>query len=443
MNNTVVVSFENQEIRVIYATSKKGGLFVRDAITLNDAQFEEFLRSEKTKEFIVAGNFRETYQDTITVPFVKKKYLDKIIKFEIQKKCPFKDFSYIYYLSGEKIVENRKTLEIFVLAVRNNEVMNLITRFTNMGKKVTAVYPDIFALARMTRTDGKYGLSVSGAGHNKNLFLVRDGRIVLVREANSPEADMTDYDMRNIEMTANYCRQTLRINPSFIILTGTLSGNFNVSVDNSLPVICMIPPPEIHMDNRIFLEYMTAVSALCADKGCDIAPLSYKNLTFLMQFLRYSTAAFFCLAILSVIYTAIVVMSILPLREGFQNAVRDMPEIDRILSTYENEMSGFTKYSTLISSFERSMEKPDILDLLNAFARIRGGRIRVDSLDISSDEGVLHCKIEGRAFTENYAEAGRAYEKFIGSLADIQGLSVTKNIFELKDKKLFVEADYR
>ena len=109
MKKTVVVSFEDQTIRVIYAFPKKGGHTVRDVMTLNDAQFGEFLRSEKTKEFIVVSNFSETYQETITVPVVKKKYLEKIIEIEIHKKCHFEDFSYLYHLSEEKIIENRKT----------------------------------------------------------------------------------------------------------------------------------------------------------------------------------------------------------------------------------------------------------------------------------------------------------------------------------------------
>ena len=89
------------------------------------------------------------------------------------------------------------------------------------------------------------------------------------------------------------------------------------------------------------------------------------------------------------------------------------------------------------------METPDFLDLLKAFTQIKENRMRVDSIEISANDGVLLCKIEGSAVTENYAEAGSAYEKFMGSLADIQGLSVTKNLFELKDKKIFVEAEYR
>ena len=321
--------------------------------------------------------------------------------------------------------------------------MNLISRFTDMGKRVSAVYPDVFTLARMTRTDGKYGLCVSGFGDNKNLFLVRDGKIVLIRKANSPEADMTDYDMRNIEMTVNYCRQTLRITPACVILTGSLSANYNVSVNTSLPVICLVPPPGIHMDNRTILEYMTAVSALCADKSCDIAPRNYKDLTFTMEILRYSTATFLYLIILSVIYTAFVVKATLPIREEFQNSVKDLPDLHTVFSSYESESSRFSEYGSLIASFESSMETPDFLDLLKAFTQIKENRMRVDSIEISANDGVLLCKIEGSAVTENYAEAGSAYEKFMGSLADIQGLSVTKNLFELKDKKIFVEAEYR
>lgn len=443
MKKTVVVSFENQTIKVIYAFPKKGGHTVRDVITLNDAQFREFLKSEKTKKFIVVSKFIETHQDTITVPVVKKKYLEKIIEIEIKKKCPFDDFSYIYHLSEKKIIENRKTYEVFFFAVSNNEVMNLISRFTDMGKVVSAVYPDVFSLARMARTNGEYGLCVSGVGHSKNMFLVRDGMIALIREANSPEADMTDYDMRNIDMTVNYCRQTLRMSPSFIILTGNLSANYNVSVNASLPVICLVPPSGIHVDNRMIPDYMTAVSALCADKSCDIAPRNYKHIAFTVELLRYSTATFLCLIILSVIYTAFVVKTTLPIREKFQDSVKDLPDLDGVFSSYEKEMSRHSEYGSLIASFEKSMETPDIFHLLTAFTRIKGGRMRVDTIDITSDDGVLKCKIEGTAVTDNYAEAGSAYETFMGSLADIKGLSVTKHLFELKDKNLFVEADYR
>lgn len=443
MKPVVVVSFEDQSIRVIYASKKKGVMKATDVITLNEAQFADFLRSEKTREFIVVSNFRENFQDTISVPVVKKKYLEKIIEIEIRKRCQFKDFSYIYSLSGEKIIENRKTLEVFVFAVRNDEVMNLISRFTEMGKRVKAIYPDVFSLARMAGTDGKYGLCVSVSGQGKKLFLSRDGRIGLIREANSPESDMTDYDMRNIEMTVNYCRQTLRINPSFIILTGNLSSNYKVSVNTPVPVICLPPPQGIHMDSRVILEYMTAISALYADKCIDIAPRSYKSINFTMELLRYSAAAFLCLTVLSIVYTIIVVKSTLPIREKFQNSIRDLPDIDMVLSSYEREVSRLNEYGPLMSSLERSMDTPDILNLLNSFTRLKGDSIRIDSLDVTLNDGVLQCKIEGSAITENYAVAGRSYEKFMRSLGDIRGLTVTKNVFELKEKKLFVEADYR
>src|SRR3972149_6094679 len=280
MKDSVVVSFESQKIRVVYASLKGRSHFIKNVLTLDDAQFQDFLRRDKTKEFIVVSNFKQAYQDTIHIPVVKKKYLGKIIEIEIRKKCPYRDFSYLYHLSGEKIIENRKTLEIFVIAVENSELLNLINRFTDMGKMVKAVYPDVFSLSSMIRTDGKYALCVSGAGMNKNLSLIHDRKIVFVREANSMEADMTDFDMRNIEMTLNYCRQTLRINPALVVLTGNLCKNFNASLNISVPVVCLVPPPNVQMDSRVILEYMTAISALCSGSDTDIAPREYKDVKY-------------------------------------------------------------------------------------------------------------------------------------------------------------------
>lgn len=443
MKNSVVVSFENQKIRVVYTYRKGRSHFIKDVLTLNDTQFGDFLRRDKTKEFIVVSNFKETYQNTIHVPVVKNKYLEKIIEIEIRKKCPYRDFSYIYHLSGEKIIENRKTLELFVFAVENAELLNLINRFTDMGKTVKAVYPDVFSLSSMIRTDGKYALCVSGVGMNKNLFLINNRKMVFVREASSIEADMTDFDMRNVEMTINYCRQTLRINPSFVVLTGNLCQNFNVTHNTSVPVVCLLPPPDIRMDSRAILDDMTAISALSAGNDCDITPRDFKNVNFTISLLRYSTATLLCLFILSVLYTTIVYKSTLPAREEFQNSVKALPDIDRVIPSYEREMSRFNDYRSLIASLESSGKSPDILDLLKAFTRLKGDRVRLDTIEVSSNEGVLHSRIKGTVLSENYAEAGTVYEKFMGSLEDIKNLTITKNLFELKDKKLFVEADYR
>ena len=188
---------------------------------------------------------------------------------------------------------------------------------------------------------------------------------------------------------------------------------------------------------------MTALSALYAGDECDITPRDFKNVKFTISLLRYSTATLLCLFVLSVFYTAIVYKSTLPVREEFQNSVKDLPDIDSVLSSYEREMSRFNDYRPLITSFESSLEAPGILDFLKTFTRLKEERIRLDTIEVSSSEGVLHSRIEGTAVSENYAEAGTAYEKFMGSLADIKGLTITKNIFELKDRKLSVEADYR
>lgn len=443
MKDTVVVSFENQKIRVVYASLKGRSHFIKDVLTLDDSQFQDFLKKDKTKEFIVVSNFRQAYQDTIHIPVVKKKYLAKIIEIEVRKKCPYRDFSYLYHLSGEKIIENRKTLEIFVIAVENRELMNLINRFTDMGKTVKAVYPDVFSLSSMIRTDGKYALCVSGAGMSKNLSLIHDRKIVFVREANSMEADMTDFDMRNIEMTVNYCRQTLRIDPAFVVLTGNLGLNFNVTLNPSVPIVCLVPPPDIRGANSAILDNMTALSALYAGDERDITPRDFKNVKFTISLLRYSTATLLFLFVLSVFYAAIVYKSTLPVREEFQNSVKALPDIAGVLSSYEREMSRSNDYRSLIASFESSMETPSILDFLKTFTRLKEERIRLDAIEVSSSEGVLHSRIEATAVSENYAVAGTAYEKFMRSLADIKGLTITKNIFELKDRKLSVEADYR
>src|SRR4030067_2762686 len=173
MGSRVVISFEGDGARVVYASARSGAVMVHDALVLKAGEIDGFLEKEKAREFVVVNSFRETFQETVLIPYTSGKYRRKIIEIEIRKRCAFDSFSYLYLLPGEKFVENKKETEVFVFAVRTSEIDALLARFSRLGKTVTALYPDIFLLSSMIDSAGRAVLCVTESGPNKTLFLVR------------------------------------------------------------------------------------------------------------------------------------------------------------------------------------------------------------------------------------------------------------------------------
>lgn len=442
MRSAVAVSFEGQKIKVVYAGVKGGETNVTDALTLDESRLDDFLEKEKADEFIVVKNFPGAYQELFQVPAAKKKYLARIIGMEISKRCGFKDFSSIHFLLDEKVVENRKVFDVFAFAVRSDELAEIINRFAVKGKKVGAIYPDIFSIASMVGDQDKSALCVAQSGEGKSLFLIKGGKVVFVREARTLENGVTDFDMQNIEMTVNYCRQTLRTNPSAVFLAGGLSDGVTASGRPSVPLACLMPPLGLKSDSKIFLEYGTAVSALFGKSPIDISPKEYREEKFLRSILGYSTAAMAVLAVLGGVGAGVVFKKAFDTRIGYLSAERPLA-LAEAAGAYERERTGIERFRPLLAALDKKAANPPVHGLLSSATHLKAGKVRFDSLNIVPAKGALTLRIEGTVDGDNWAAAQAAYERFTGSIAEIRSLRMTNGNFDLKDKRVVVEAEYR
>ncbi|MBI5588101.1 MAG: hypothetical protein HY889_07025 [Deltaproteobacteria bacterium] len=444
MGNTVAVSFEGSNIKVVYASVTGGETGVTDALTLDESRLDYFLDKEKAREFIVVKNFAGAYQELFQVPAAKKKYLSKIIGIEISKRCQFKDFSSIHFLLDKKTVENRKVIDVFAFAVRNEELTELINRFASRGKKVSAVYPDFFSIASMVGPSAKNALCVAQAGAGKGLFLVKEGKVVFVREAGTLDAGVTDFDMQNIEMTVNYCRQTLRVNPFAVFLTGSLSNDYRATTGASVPIACLMPPAGLRVDRKIFQEYGAAVSALFGKSSIDISPREYREEKFLTWLLGYSTAALLLLTILAGAYTGIVLKGALAAKKEYTKPAERPADLSTVVESYERERAKIEKYRPLLKVLDAKSANPPVHSLLASVTQLKLGQIRFDSISVvPAADGALSLKVEGTVDGDGWAAAEAAYEKFTGSFSERGDLKITKEAFDLKEKRILVEAEYR
>lgn len=436
MARQVAVSFEDSAIRVVFALSKGKHIEIKDALTLRDDQLDDFLLNEKTKEFVVANSFKDFFQDIIHVPPAHKGYLKKLIAAELKKRAPFKDFSFIHCELGEKLFENRRMKEVFVFAVKNEEVRNIVNRFVSRGKVVRAIYSDIFSIASQIDSRDLPVICISEAGFNKNLSLIKDGRIQFIRTAQSLERGISDLDIQNINMTVNYCRQALRISPSHIMLSGSLCSNYNTASNATIPIACLAKQP------GPFLDFVSPVSALSVSADRSLLSKEFRNFFHLRKFLRYSGFLFLTASIIGMGYAGGAIKTVIGLKNKISSVRTELPDLNSMLTAYDNKMAQTKEYMPFVSSLNNAASNPDVKRFLSLLSGLSMDNIIIDSISVTADNKILKVDIKGNVRTPDYAGMQAHYQRFIDSFSS-RGLNIKSQKIDLKDKRFHIELEHK
>ena len=74
MNKIPVVSFEGDTVKIVHAQRRGKKILVERVETVNDFEFDAYLKNEKASEFIVTREFTEASHDVISAPVLKPIY---------------------------------------------------------------------------------------------------------------------------------------------------------------------------------------------------------------------------------------------------------------------------------------------------------------------------------------------------------------------------------
>jgi len=445
MGNRVVISFEDNGARVVYASNRSGAVMVHDALVLKNEEIDGFLEKEKAREFVVVGSFKETFQETFLIPYTSGKYRRKIIEIEIRKRCKFDSFSYLHLLSGEKFVENKKVIEVFAFAVRTSEIDAILARFSRSGKTVTAIYPDIFLLSSMIDSAGKAVLCVTESGPNKTLFLIKDGKIAFVRLSPGGAQGISDFDVQNIDMTLNYCRQSLRLNPSQVMLTGSLCNSYNTEARPAVPLVCLMPPQKVRAAGTVVtvaLEFLFPISALDAEPYMDLSPESYRGMRLKKRLLGYSAASFAAMCVVTLIFAGTVASDALKARTSLRALHSGLPDIEAATAAYDREKAALDEYAPLIASLNRA-PSVKMRSLLLAISRLSTQGMTLELVSVAPAGDGLLCRIEGVINARDYSGAQALYDRLVASVDAAGELTLAGHRLTLSDMSFSVEAEYR
>lgn len=444
MGSSTVISLERQSARIVYGTVRAGAVAVSDALVIPSEQLDGFLAKESRREFIVVNNFSEPFQDVISVPAAKKKLLDGIIEIEVRKRSGFTDFSFVYSVIGTRSTEQGKKTDVFVFAVRGDEVRAVIDRFASRGKTVTALYADAFLLARASAVDGEDVLCVSSSGDKKVFSLVKDGVLQFTREVLSNSAELSDFDMQNLDMTINYCRQSLRVMPSVVMFAGRLGQSDRAASVRGSSTACLVPKiSSSRMAREALADFTVPALALSAAPAFDICPRPYRAEKLKTRLLRYSSISFAALSVFLAVMTYSALRDAGAARSGLRASLAGLPETGPVVAAYGARVAEMERYSPFIELINRAAASPDPAALMASLSRLDTGRISLGLINITPSDGGLRLRLEGDVRATSYASTQSHFESFVASFARIEGARVAEQRLMLKNRSFLLEVDYR
>ena len=263
MARQVSINIDDQAVKVVYATRTGRKLKIVDTLIVPPDKLDDFLKDEKEKDFTVSADFRKAFFDTVYIPPVKKNLWKSLINAELKKRhADGGPYTSVFFRTGQKVVEGHRMDEFFVYYVPSSEVDDLITRFLTHGKRVEAIYPNMMAVLKVLPKKEEPYLCLFESGSTKSFFLMMDGQVLFTRVVQSLGAGLSDYDIQNINMTVNHCRQTLRIEPVHVLYFGNEPAEGTVSAKSSLSMEFFQPPDTLAVDRASFQNFLITVCAL-------------------------------------------------------------------------------------------------------------------------------------------------------------------------------------
>ncbi|TAN41670.1 MAG: hypothetical protein EPN22_14395 [Nitrospirae bacterium] len=452
MAKKVSVSFENEIVKVVYASPSSEGVTVESHITMKDEEFDEFLKTEKTRRFTVTANFKRTYQDIITLPPVKDKILSKLVELDIKKKAPdLGEISFYYSVLNDMIEEGRKVISVFVYAVSGEELSQVFGRFSKYGKIVNDLYPDSLLLSCLStageKTANEANVYVSESGSIKNILLAENGKVYFMRSFQSSESGINDADVQNINMTLNYCRQTLRKNPVAVTFMGTAAYKYSANIALAAPPCCSTHSINSNLSSEKCAEYLAPIAALMP--LADLAKYSFlpedtKAVRLQKMIMLYSSCALIVISLAGGAYLNKLSSERKQVQDNITALRSEIAQMGSVTAGYKARFDELQKVMPRIQFINDINSSPDMKKTLIALSEIAPAKLNLPTVSFGSIQIEREAKnvkliIKGNIKSFTYIDLETTYAKLLDALKG-KGLEVISKNMSIQEKTFQVEA---
>jgi hypothetical protein len=446
----VIVSFENEIIKVIHANTRHGNLSIDKSFSFSSEEFDHYLATTTDNEFVVINDFHEMYQDIISLPPAKEKYLRSLVGIEIRKRITdWKDTSFFYITLRQTQREGKWLKDIFFFVVNNDDIDNLISRFSKHDKIITHLYPDVLVLSNIIEADdvetNQPLLGVIDLVTRKTMFLVKDKKLLFVRVAQSDQKGLNTADIESINMTIAHCRQTLRVNPVRVVFRDKPDTR-EPAVNPIVPVATMKYPSNITAFKETIEEYITPIAAALNEKAlssCDMLSEGYRGIFTQRKILAYAVIVFLIFSLMGVGYIGLKLFDIsLTLKEI--NFLREgIGEKQPIIGDFTSTSNELQKLMVPITFMKQINTSPDMQRVLISLKTLNMQGADIGTITIRNDKEACLIAIEGHIKAQTYTDLQSNYQNVLDGLKKIKELETASQSLDLKMQNFKIELKWK
>lgn len=450
-SRSVAISLEGELVRVAHISREGGSLAIDRAETFPETDLDRFLKTTKERDFIIVNSFRTFHQAMLTLPPAKDLYLRTLAEVEIRKRfTEVEEFSFFHEVLGESQHEGKRVKDTFVFAVDYREVVGIIERFNRYGRNIVALYPAILPLAaKLRRNESLHGetvLAVLDLGTTKTLFLLNDGRLCFVRVTRSDSAGIGAPDLDNINMTINYCRQTLRLSPSRAVFIGPGGSRCG-------PIPGLIIPYGEFEDfsgdegtDDTAREYILPLSAAASHPYIgwgNLLPPAYQTLGRQRSILTYSTVLLLIFSLLGVGSMALTGTQVSYLKQRIAGLRAEIAEKEPLFQEYEKVSGELQSLMPVVDYMNRAYSSPDAQKALLSLGFLPMRDIKVGSVQMNVKDGVLGINLKGGISAGGFAEMDARYTNLIESIKSRKEMEIVGHSIEAKEMTFSVDIKWK
>lgn len=437
MNKTIVISFEGESVKVVFASQKGDNLHIDDYMTLTKEQFANFLSNDKSDDYIVVSGFSNFQNDMVTIPKTKDRFIKPLIKREISKRhTEFNDFVPIISFINNTLVDGKQRNVYYVTSIDKSEINGILESFLENQKSVILMYPALFVLLSILPHSDNPFLCMFEAGEMKNIILIKNGNIIFTRSFTSSDDDDSDMVAHNIDITVNYCRESLKVAPSFIIMAGDISKTVKVS-SSGIPSIPLVFQERFNVDQSVFNGYVLAIAAILYSRDhpsifkrktlkllpdINIATSEYKIFYYANNLLKYAAVFFLVLSVISLGFIGKSSFNIIKTNKKIDDRRMQLSDVTKIYDTYNSKRDKIMDKLKNVEFLIKLNKQTRFAGFLSSLSSIKKVGVSIDSLAAKNSKDITSMEMIGRITVPDYYGFLKEEEVFKNSLNKIAGL---------------------
>lgn len=443
---------DGTNVQIVTTSAKGNGFLLENARSFPQTELAGFLTTCKDDNCILCCNPTIFYTDTVYLPPSGTKFYDQMVRSEVQKSHPdLGSFSLFYRVIGETTLDGSLYNKIVAFSYPDDSIADVISLFNDNGKTMLGLYVAPYSISRLATSlcpaDSQTHMFVASLPGEKLLLLCENAELAFVRSIFTEESSFFEQDIQNINMTVDYCYQTLRVKPSELVLVNGALPEEEIVSGLSLPMSLLSGTPRIQgssEDISLFLAPLAAALNHHDAPGIgSILPADYHASIWRRSVVRTASVAVALLTLIAGGVLAAQTMVMFDLKDEvsrYRAALREAPTVAASFQKAEGELQRFDKLISYLNNMNSINASKNQQAALVALDPIRMKGVQIKSISLKRGETAIDTRIEGQISATGYKETQIRFEELTAALNRAPGYSVVSSRMDIQNGSFSIDA---